>query len=316
MADGRGGTGRAATRPGGFRPADWRAVLGRVWTRIGDHNLSLLAAGIAFWGTLALFPGVAAVVSVYGLFADPADIARTLEAVRPFLPADVYRPVASQLAALTDASTRALGTASLVSLLLALWSARNGVSAMVQGLNVVYREKDTRGIVVGTAVTVLLTLVLIAVVILALVALVVVPTLLNLLPIHPLAEWTARLARWPILAAAAVAGIAVLYRYGPHRENAKLRWISWGAAAAVALWLIASVLFSYYVSNVVDYNATYGSLGAIVVLLTWFYISAFVVLAGAELDAEMEMQTARDTTTGPEQPMGERGAYVADHVAD
>ena len=214
----------------------------------------------------------------------------------------------SQLAALTDASTGALGTASLLSLLLALWSARNGVGAMVQGLNVVYREKDARGIVGGTAVTVLLTLVLIAVVMIALTALVVVPALLNLLPIGPLAERAARLVRWPILAAAAVASVALLYRYGPRREDAKLRWISWGAAAAVALWLIASVLFSHYVANFANYNATYGSLGAIVVLLIWFYISAFVVLAGAELDAEMELQAARDTTAGPEKPMGEKGA--------
>jgi membrane protein len=315
MAD-AGETGKRATHPAGLRAADWRAVLGRVWTRIGEHHLSLLAAGIAFWGTLALFPGIAALVSIYGFFADPADIEDTLEAVRPLLPADVYGPVEAQLAALTLARPGALGAASLFSLALALWSTRNGVSALIEGLNVVYYEKDTRGLVAATAANVLLTLVLIALVIVALVALVVIPTLLNLLPLGPLAEWTARLARWPILAAAAVAAVALLYRYGPQRENAKLRWISWGAALAVALWLIASVLFSYYVSNFANYNATYGSLGAFVVLLTWFYIGAFVVLAGAQLDAEMELQTARDTTTGPERPMGERGAFVADHVAE
>jgi membrane protein len=313
MAD-AGETGKRATHPSGLRAADWRAVLGRVWVRIGEHHLSLLAAGIAFWGTLALFPGIAALVSIYGLFADPADIESTLETVRPLLPADVYRPVEGQLAALTSARPAALGVASLLSLAFALWSARNGISALIEGLNVVYYEKDTRGFVAATAVNLLLTLVLIALVIVALAALVVIPTLLNLLPLGPLAEWTARLARWPILAAAAVAAVALLYRYGPQRENAKLRWISWGAALAVALWLIASVLFSYYVANVADYNATYGSLGAFVVLLTWFWIGAFAVLAGAQLDAEMELQTARDTTTGPERPMGERGAFVADHV--
>jgi membrane protein len=309
-------TGRHATHPAGLGRTDWRQVLGRVWTQSGEHHLSLLAAGIAFWGTLALFPAIAALVSIYGFFADPADIARNLEALRPLLPAEVYQPVKSQLAALTAAPPAALGTASVLSLLLALWSARNGVSAMIEGLNVVFYEKDTRGFLTGAAVTVLLTLVLIGLVIVALIALVLVPTLLNLLPIGPLAEWTARLTRWPILALAAFAAVALLYGYGPHRATAKLRWISWGAALAVAVWLVASVLFSWYVSNFADYNATYGSLGAIVVLLTWFYISAFVVLLGAQLDAEMELQTARDTTTGPERPMGERGAFVADNVAE
>ena len=308
--------GRSATRPTAFRLADWRGVLGRVWTRIGEHNLSLLAAGIAFWGVLALFPAIAALVSLYGYLADPANIAATLETIRPFLPAEVHAAVEAQLAALTAARPAALGTASLLSLLFALWSARNGVSAMIQGLNVAYHEKDTRGVVASTAVTLLLTVLLIGLVMIALIALVVVPALINLLPIGPLAEWTARLARWPILAAAAVGGVALLYRYGPQRKNAKMRWISWGAVLAVALWLVASVLFSYYAANFANYNVTYGSLGAMVVLLTWFYISAFVVLAGAQLDAEMELQTARDTTTGREKPMGERGAFVADHVAD
>lgn len=307
--------GKAATHPGAFRLDDWRKVLGRVWVSVGENNLSQLSAAGAFWGVLALFPALAALVSIYGFFADPADIARNLETIREFLPADVYGPMESQVSALIGARTGALGWASGVSLALALWSSRNGVSAMIEGLNIVYREADTRGIVERTLLTLLLTLMLIGVVMIALLALVVAPTLINLLPVGPLAQWTARLAPWPILAGAAVVSLALLYRYGPKRETAKLRWITWGATLAVALWLIASVFFSYYVANFANYNVTYGSLGAFAVLLTWFYISAFVVLLGAQLDAEMELQTARDTTTGPERPMGERGAFVADHVA-
>ena len=216
-------------------------MLARVWTRTWENDLSTVAAGIAFWSMLALFPAIAALVSIYGFFSDPADIAANLAAMRPFLPPEVYDPVDAQLRAVARADTGALGLASLFSLAVALWSARNGVSAMMTGLNVVYSERDTRGFLASTAVTLVLTLTLICVGVIALIALVVVPTLVALLPLGPLAEWTARLVRWPILAAAAIGGIGLLYRFGPHRRDAKARWISWGASVAVLLWLLASV---------------------------------------------------------------------------
>jgi membrane protein len=214
---------------------------------------------------------------------------------------------------LIAASNQKLGLASLVALLFALWSARAGVYGMVAGINVAYSEDDNRSILGSLVLTLALTGVLMVVIIAAILAIVVIPAILQVIDPGKQAVRIASIIRWPILIVTLMIGIGVLYRYGPDRREARVQWISWGSVIATAVWLLGSLLFSWYVSNVANYNATYGSLGAIMGLLMWFFVGAFIVLLGAELNAELEHQTWRDTTVGEDKPMGQRGAFVADH---
>ena len=274
-----------------------------------------MAAGVAFFGVLAIFPALASLVALYGLIADPGDVAQNLGVVRPLLPPDAYGLLEAQVRSLVEVPQQRLGFASLFALLIALWSARAGVSGLMEGLNIVYREVDARSLIVQYAISLALTALLLLVAIVALLVMVALPAALQIVDFGPLGAWLTALGPLLVLAVAVVFVIGALYRYGPHRATARKRWVSWGAVLATAVWLAASLLFSLYVANFANFNKTYGSLGAIVGLLFWFYVSAFVVLLGAELNAEMELQTERDTTTGPPAPMGERGAYVADHIA-
>jgi membrane protein len=307
--------GRDARRPAEMSRAAWLRVLGRVWQGIATDHLSIIAAGVAFFGILAIFPAIAALIALYGLFADPHNVAETLDAVRSLLPSDVFDMLRSQVDALVGAPQAKLGVASLISFVLLLWSARAGVSALMEGMNVAYGEVDTRNIVVQYAISLALTFGFIVVAIIALFAVVAVPAVLAFTDIGPLGALLARAAPLVILGVAILFVIGALYRYAPRRAPARKRWITVGAVVAALGWLLVSLALSAYFARVPDFNRTYGSLGAIVGLLFWLYASAFVVLLGAELNAQLELQTSHDTTTGPPRPMGERGAYVADHVA-
>jgi membrane protein len=308
-------SGKNARRPRQFRWADWRAILGRVWTRLGRDRLSLIAAGVAFYGMLAFFPGIAAVIGLYGMIADPAVIASQMELLASILPPDVFALIESQVDELLARQSTSISLAALLALAIALWGTRLGVASLMQGLSIAYNEPEDRGLIRQFLVAIALTGMLIALFLIAVVAILVVPVILDLVPLGALGGWAASLARWPILAAAMIAGLALLYRYGPNRSSARIGWVSWGAVIATLLWLIASIGFSVYVSHFASYNETYGSIGAVVGLLMWFWISAFVVLLGAELNAEMEHHTRPDTTVNGDQPLGQRGAWVADHVA-
>ena len=314
-ADGDEGAGRAATRPGDFSGGDWKSVLWRTWLGIGEDNLSIIAAGVAFFGVFSVFPALAALVALYGLVADPSRIAAALSVAEPVLPPAVFSILSDQVDQLVGAGQSALGIATIVSLVLALWTARAGVTALIQGLNIVYGETDTRNILVQYLFSLLLTLVLIVFAILSLLAVVAVPAVLRFVDLGPLGTALARIAPPVILGCAVVFVIGALYRYGPKRSPAQKRWITPGAVIATALWVIVSLGLSAYFSRFADFNQTYGSLGAIIALMFWLYASAFVVLLGAEINAPMELQTRRDTTTGDPRPMGDRSAYVADHVA-
>jgi membrane protein len=307
--------GRLASRPARFSRGAWRRILGRVWLGIGRDHLSIVAAGVGFFGVLAIFPAIAALIAIYGLVADPSQVTSSLQAVKPLLPPDVFAMIEDQVEQLVTADQGKLGLATFVSIALALWSARAGVTALMEGLNIVYNETDTRNIVVQYLVSLALTLVLILVTIVALLAVVAVPALLHFSDFGWLGRVLAQVTPLLILGLAVVFVIGGLYRYGPHRARARKRWVSPGAIIATAGWVLVSLALSVYVSRFADFNQTYGSLGAIVGLLFWVYASAFVALIGAEINAQMELQTEQDTTTGPAQPMGQRGAYVADHVA-
>lgn len=314
MAQAHADHGRYAERPRDFSRPAWGDVLRRVKSSTSEDNLSLVAAGAAFYALLAIFPALAALVAIYGLFTDPATVTQQLDRVADIIPDEARMILESQLQRVASAGSTALSIGAAASFLFALWSASKGVKSLMTALNIVYGEREERGFIKFNGTALLLTLVVLAFVLVALVAVAVVPAIAGLLNLPPVVEGLVRWLRWPLLGAAAVGILAVLYRYGPSRARPQWRWVIWGAVAAAVLWLIGSALFSLYVSNFGSYNETFGSVAAVIVLMMWFYLSTYSVLLGGELNAELEHQTARDTTTGEPQPLGRRGARVADTV--
>ena len=309
--------GRHAASPGEIPAPGWRAVLARVWSEAISDQVGAAAASCGFYSMLALFPSISVLVSLYGLVADPAAVERQLDPVREFLPAATYELIAGRVRDLASKGGAELGWRLALSLLVALWSAMAATKAIMAALNVAYEEREKRGILRYNLMALAITLCGILGVSLALSIIVGVPAVLGLglAWLGPLAEAAVRAVSFALLVGSVVLGLSLLYRFAPSRADAKWRWITPGSLLAAGLWLVASLLFSFYVSNFGSYDSTYGSLGAVVVALLWFYISAFAVILGAELNAELELQTERDTTTGPERPIGRRGAFVADHVA-
>lgn len=304
--------GRAAEWPSEIPRRGWWDILTRVADNISRTNLSLIAAGAAFYGFLAIPSAFAALVSLYGLIFDPVDVELQIQGMRGVLPAETIGLLSQQLQSLTSRPQTALSVSFVTSLVVALWSARSATSSMITALNIAYDEEERRSFVKLQAIAVASTLagILFALVSLALIA--IVPAVIDILPLGAAGKTIAASIRWPLLLAAGMIGLAAMYRFAPCREEPRWRWVSWGAVGAAALWIAGSVLFSIYVGQFGSYDKTYGSLGAVVVLLLWLYLSAFAVLLGAQLNAEMEHQTARDSTTGPPLPMGERGAKMAD----
>ena len=291
-------------------------MLWRVKDETARDNLSLVAAGVAFYALLAIFPAIAATVSIYGLLVDPQTVSEQLAATSQVLPEEARGIIEEQLSRVTSSAPAALGLGAIVSLLLALWSANKGTQSLIAALNIVYDEREKRGFVRLTLISLGLTLAIILFVIVGLAAIAALPALLGNLGLPEEVRRLAGWLRWPLLGLGFVIGLAVLYRFAPSRNEPRWRWVSWGAVLATVLWLTGSALFSWYVANFGAYNETYGSIGAVAVLMMWFWLSALIVLLGAELNAEMEHQTGRDTTRGPERPMGERGAYVADTLGE
>lgn len=304
--------GRHARQPSEIPAKGWWQIASRVKDELNQDNISIIAAGIAFYGLLAIFPAIAALVSIYGLVANPADVERQLAALSGIMPAEAWNILEGQLNKVATGGQGNLTLGFLGGLILALWSATAGVKTMMTALNVTYDEAETRGFFKFNTVALLLTLGAILFVVSALVLVVLLPVVFGALGLGQTIGPILSILRWPLLALAVIVALSVLYRYGPARNEPRWRWVTWGSAGAAALWLVASALFSFYVANFGSYNETYGSLGAVVILLMWFYISAYVVLLGAEVNAEMEHQTAEDTTKGPSRPMGERDAHVAD----
>jgi len=308
------GRGREAETPEQIPALGWQDILWRVlWSIPADRILST-SGGVAFFALLAVFPGIAAIVSLYGLFADASTIGKHLMLLSGILPDGVLVLIADQITLLSRQENKTLGAAFAMGLLVALVSANSGVAALFDALNVVYDEKEKRRLGRFYATTFLFTLVGIAFVVLAISAVVVLPLVLKFVGSATTAERLVSILRWPILLITLVVSLGFVYRYGPSRRDARWRWVTWGSIVAALLWLAASMLFSWYVATFDSYNKTYGSLGAGVGFMMWLWISAVIVLLGGELNAEMEHQTARDTTQGEPKPLGSRGAMMADHV--
>ncbi len=310
------GRGHGAETPRQIPARGWRDILLRVKDRIGRDNISIIAAGVAFYTFLAIPSALTALVALYGLVFDPGDVQRQVSSMQGIVPGEASKLISDQLNTVAASSRSKLGIGLAIAILVALWGARSGMSTLITALNISYMQQEKRGFIRFQATALGLTAGGIAFAVLALALIAVLPAIIGFLPLGSLGKTLAAVLRWPILLLMVIVGLAALYRFAPCRSEPRWQWVSWGAAIATVLWIIGSALFSVYVGQFASYNKTYGSLGAVVVLLMWLYLSVFAVLLGAELNAEMEHQTERDTTTGKEEPMGERGAQVADTVAD
>jgi membrane protein len=308
--------GRQAERPQEMPKPGWRDIFWRTKAELTQDHVSMVAASIAFYGLLAIFPTIAAMISIWGLGFDPQQITQQIESISGALPQDAAGIVNDQARTVAGGAGAGVSLAAVVGILLALYSASKGMQAMIEGLNIVYDEDEKRGFVKLTLVTLILTVGLIAMMILALGLIAVMPALLGNLGLGEVFRVLLTYARWPLLLVVALVGLGILYRYAPSREVPQWQWVSPGAVIATVLWLIGSIIFSIYVRNFGSYNETYGSLGAVVILLMWFWLSAFIVLLGAEVNCELERQTERDTTAGRPKPRGERGACPADTVGE
>jgi membrane protein len=313
MADERG---REATKPRQIPPKGWKDIAVRVKDQVKEDNLPLLAAGLAYYAILALFPTIIAAVTLWGLVADPAELQSQINSLMAPLPQEARAAIEPVLTSATNRAGAALSIGFVVGLALALFSASGGMAGMIKGVNLAYDEPQTRKFFKLRALALVMTLGAIVVGLIALGLVVVLPALLDSLGLGPVGEFLARWLRWPVLFVVVIVALGMIYRYAPERDNPQFRWVSWGAVIATVLWLIGSGLFSLYVTNFGNYNRTYGTVAGIVILLLWLFLTGFVVLLGAEINAEMERQTRRDTTEGEERPLGQRGADAADTVGE
>ena len=308
--------GRSATSPQHIPMPGWKDILVRSWREVSENNIFLVAGGVTYAVLLALFPALAALVSIYGLLLDPAQVERQVAGLSNFLPHESTQMIGDQLHKLVTASSGSLSISAGVALLLALWSASRGMIGLITAFNIAYEQKESRGFLKLNLVAVVLTVLMLVggTVIIALVG--VLPAVLQIIGLESATKWLLLVLEWPLLIAVVTTGLAVLYRYAPNRQAPRWQWVSLGAIVASFLWLLGSVAFTVYVTHFNSYDKTYGSLGGVVVMLTWLYLSAFVTLFGAVINAQSERQTQADTTVGRDKPMGARRANAADTLGE
>jgi membrane protein len=308
------GRGRDADTPTEIPAQGWKDVLWRTYEEFGKDRIMSVAAGVTYYALLAVFPAIAALVSIYGLFADPATIQDHINAMSGVMPSGALDIVREQVSRIASQGGGALSFGFIFGLVLSLWSANAGMKAVFDALNIVYDEEEKRSFIKLNLMSLSFTLGAIFFILLAIAGIVVLPIVLDFMGLGQGTEWLLALARWPILLIGVVAGLSLIYRYGPSRDKAEWLWVTPGGIVAAILWIAGSMLFSWYVANFGSYNETYGSLGAVIGFMTWIWLSTVVVLLGAEVNAETEHQTAKDTTEGAHQPMGARGAQMADTI--
>ena len=307
--------GKDAEKPTEIPPRGWWQVVRRAFKESSADNVPILAAGVAFFAFLAIFPAMIAAITLYGIFADPETVAAQVRDLSAALPEQAQPILADQLQSVASASGGALGIGLVVSLLAALWSASSGTGNLLKAINIAYDEDESRGFLKVRGLALALTLGAIVFLLLTLALVAVVPVVLNVLPLGPVGTILAQVLRWVLLVALVVAALAITYRVAPDRDQPRFSWVTTGSLVATVLWIIGSIAFSLYVNNFGSYNKTYGAIAGVVVLMLWLYLTSYIVLLGAEVNAESERQTRADTTRGASAPMGERGAAAADELA-
>ena len=311
------GRGRSADAPTQIPSRGWKDILWRTYEEISKDRLFLIAAGVVFYAMLAVVPAITALVSLYGLFAKASTISAHLSFIASFMPGSAYELIGDQITRIAGNNDGKLTFAFIIGLGVALWSANAGMKSIFDALNIVYDEDEKRGFIKLNMISLTFTLGAVLALLVAIGAVVALPLVLAYLGFAAERQaWLLTLLRWPALFVLVMLGLALLYRFGPSRKDAEWRWVSVGSVFASFAWLAISALFSWYLSKFADYNATYGSLGAVIGLMMWIWLSVSMILIGAELNAEIEHQTARDTTEGGGKPLGARGAVMADTVGE
>ena len=307
------GRGRRAATPSEIPAPGWKDILLRVWKNIGEDRVMLVAAGVTFYCLLAIFPAIAALVAIYGFFSDPASISSQVDKLSGVMPGGALDVIRNQMNQVASQGPSKLGVAFIISFLVSLWSANAGIKSILDALNLVYDEPEKRGLIRLNLLSLAFTVAAILFILVAIACIAALPAVASS-QLQGATAVIAQIVRWPILFIIIAVGLAFVYRYGPSRAEPQRRWITWGSAFASIAWIAVSLGFSWYAANFGSYNKTYGSLAAVVVLMFWLWLSAAIILIGAEFDAEMENQTTRDTTVGRGKPMRARGARMADTV--
>jgi membrane protein len=305
-----------AEKPTDIPLPGWKQIVKRAWAENKADNMPIIAGGVAFFGFLAVFPAMIAAISLYGLVASPETVARQVKDISEQLPDDAASLISKQLNSITENAGGALTVSLVISILVALWSASGGVNNMMTAVNIAYDEVETRNTIKLRALSLALTLAAIVFVLLTVGLIAVLPAVLDALPLGVFGTILSQVLRWVLLLAVMAGSLAVLYRVAPDRDAPKLRWVSLGSIVVTVLWAVVSLLFSLYVNNFGSYDKTYGAIAGVIVLMLWLYLTCYLILLGAEINAEAEHQTARDTTEGHPVPMGDRDAVVADTFPD
>jgi membrane protein len=305
-----------AERPTQIPKRGWLQIVKRAWKEAKTDNISLVAAGVAYYAFLALFPTLIAAVLLYGLIASPQDVQQQVDKIGTALPAEAQSLLSEQMSTIAATNSGALGIGLVIALLGALWSASGGVNGLITAINIAYDETETRGFIKMRGLSIALTIGAILFFIVAVVLIAVVPAVADAIGLGALGRLLAEVLRWALLIAAVLVALALLYRIAPDRDAPQFKWVSIGSIVATAIWIVASLAFSLYVDNFGNYAKTYGSLAGVVILLLWLYVTSFIVLFGAEINAEAEQQTVKDTTRGEPKPLGERGAVKADSTPE
>jgi len=308
------GRGRQAESPTEIPAPGWKDILARVRLEVKRDRVPLMSAAVAFHALLALFPALVALVSLYGLFADPSSIDRQVDDWLGTAPREVRELLTSQLQSITENAGAAAGLAVVLGTIVALWSASSGIAHLIEATNIAYDEEETRNFVARRGLALALTVGAVVFMLLSLVLITVLPAVLADTGLGLFGRVLVGILRWVLLILGMMLALSVLYRYAPDRDHPQWSWTSPGALLATVLWVVASAGFALYTANFGKYNETYGSLGAVVVLMLWLYFTVMCVVFGAELNAEMERQTRRDTTQGAPMPLGSRDAEVADTI--
>jgi membrane protein len=303
---------RGARDPRQSPASGWKTILVRSWTEVNDNNIFLVAGGVTYTVLVALFPGLAALVSIYGLLLDPAQVERQVASLSDVLPPETAQMIGDQLHKLVTTSSNTLSISAAAALLFALYSASRGMSGMINALDIAYQQKETRGFFKLNFLAIGLTLVVLVGGTFTIALVGVLPVVVQWVGLGSLAKWVLLILEWPLLIAVVMTGLAVLYHFAPDRKMARWRWISPGAIVATLLWILGSIGFTVYVTHFSSYDKTYGSLGGVVVMLTWLWLSAFVALFGAVINAQTEQQATADTQAGSSRSARLTGRVAAD----